>query len=79
MPLRPVPALKPGQHIYPVARDCFREGAENILYFCFDPKDIVEDVGVVGSAEKEMLRSAITAVSRIADLNHRSHEFWQKV
>ncbi len=36
---------------------------ENILYYRFGLKSVIEDVGVTSSIEKEMLRSAITAVS----------------
>lgn len=52
-----------------VAYDYFCEEMENILYYRFGLKDAVEDVGVTSSLEKEMLRSAITAVSHIVYLN----------
>ena len=51
------------------AYDYFCEEMENILYFRFGLKDSVTDVGVTSSLEKEMLRSAITAVSHIVYLN----------
>ena len=53
----------------PVAYDYFCEEMENILFFRFGLKDTVEDVGVTSSLEKEMLRSAVTAVSHIVYLN----------
>lgn len=53
----------------PVAYDYFCDEMENILYFRFGLKDSVENIGVTTSQEKEMLRSAITAVSHIAYLN----------
>lgn len=54
----------------PVAYNYFCEEMENILYYRFGLKDSVEDVGITSSLEKEMLRSAITAVSHIVYLNH---------
>lgn len=57
----------------PVAYDYFCEEMENILYFRFGLKDTVEDVGVTSSLEKEMLRSAVTAVSHIVYLNRCFH------
>ena len=58
-----------GTYTVPVAYDYFCEEMENILYFRFGLKESVEDVGVTSSLEKEMLRSAITAVSHIVYLN----------
>ena len=58
-----------GTYTVQVAYDYFCEEMENILYFRFGLKDSVTDVGVTSSLEKEMLRSAITAVSHIVYLN----------
>ena len=63
---------KGGSYTVPVAYDYFCEEMENILYFRFCLKDTVEDVGITSSLEKEMLRSAITAVSHIVYLNRCS-------
>ena len=52
-----------------VAYDYFCIELENILFHRFGLKDSIEDVGVTHSLEKEMLRSAITAVSHIIYLN----------
>ena len=52
-----------------VAYDYFCEELENILYFQFGLKDVVDDVGVTSSQIKKMLRSAIIAVSHIIYLN----------
>lgn len=52
-----------------MAYDYFCMEMENILYCRFGLKDSVDDVGVTSSIEKEMLRSAITAVSHIIYLN----------
>ena len=52
-----------------VAYDYFCTELENILYFRFGVKDTVEDVGVTDSVIKEMLRSAVVAVSYIIHLN----------
>lgn len=52
-----------------IAYDYFCEELENILYFRFGLKDSVADVGVTSSQEKEMLRSAIVAVSHYIYLN----------
>ena len=52
-----------------VAYDYFCEELENILYFRFGLKGSIEEVGVTSSLEKEMLRSAVTAVSHIVYLN----------
>ena len=52
-----------------VAYDYFCTELENILYFRFGLKDTVDSVGVTSSVEKEMLRSAIVAVSHIIYLN----------
>ena len=53
----------------PVAYDYFCEEMENILYHRFGLKDSIDQVGVTDSLEKEMLRSAVTAVSHIVYLN----------
>lgn len=52
-----------------VAYDYFCEELENNLYFRFGLKDSFEYLGGTSSLEKEMLRSAVTAVSHIVDLN----------
>lgn len=52
-----------------VAYDYFGTELENILYFQFGLKDSVDNVGVTDSTEKQMLRSAIIAVSYIIYLN----------
>ncbi len=52
-----------------VAYNYFCEELENILYFRFGLRDTICDVGVTDSLEKEMLRSALTAVSHIVYLN----------
>lgn len=48
-----------------MAYDYFCMEMENVLYHRFGLKPEIEDVGVTSSLEKEMLRSAITAVSHI--------------
>ena len=58
-----------GKYSVPVAYGYFCEEMENILYFRFGFKDSVDEVGVTSSLEKEMLRSAVTAVSHIVYLN----------
>ena len=58
-----------GKYTVPVAYDYFCAEMENILYFRFGLKDTVDEVGVTSSLEKEMLRSAVTAVSHIVYLN----------
>jgi len=52
-----------------VAYNYFCIELENILYFQFGLKDVVDEVGVTSSIEKKMLRSAIIAVSHIIYLN----------
>lgn len=52
-----------------VAYNYFCEELENILYFRFGLRDTISEVGVTASLEKEMLRSALTAVSHIVYLN----------
>ena len=52
-----------------VAYDYFCMELENILFFRFGLKTSVEDVGMTTSTIKEMLRSAIVAVSYIIHLN----------
>ena len=52
-----------------VAYDYFCEELENNLYFRFGLKDSFEYLGGSSSLEKEMLRSAVTAVSHIVYLN----------
>lgn len=52
-----------------VAYNYFCMELENILYFRFGLKDFVEDIGKTSSIEKEMLRSAVIAVSHIIFLN----------
>lgn len=63
-----------GTYTVPVAYDYFCEEMENILHFRFGLKNAVDDVGITSSLEKEMLRSAVTAVSHIVYLN-RCFEF----
>ena len=53
----------------PVAYDYFCTELENVLFYRFGLKDHMDDVGVTSSIEKEMLRSAITAVSHIIYVN----------
>lgn len=53
----------------PVAYDYFCTELENILYFRFGLKDSVENVGVTDSMERDMLRSAIIAVSHVIYLH----------
>lgn len=52
-----------------VAYDYFCMEMKNILHFRFGLKDDIEDIGVTDSLEKEMLRSAITAVSHLIFMN----------
>ncbi len=52
-----------------VAYDYFCMEMENVLYCRFGLKETVADVGVTSSIEKEMLRSAITAVSHMIYFN----------
>ena len=58
-----------GTYTVPVAYDYFCEELENILHYRFGLKASVEDVGSTSSVEKEMLRSAVTAVSHVVYLN----------
>ncbi len=51
------------------AYDYFCLEIENVLGCCFGLKDSIDDVGVTSSIEKEMLRSAITAVCHMIYLN----------
>ena len=52
-----------------VAYDYFCSELENVLFHRFGLQDSIENVGVTQSQEKEMLRSAITAVSHIIYVN----------
>ena len=52
-----------------VAYDYFCMELENVLGYRFGLKDTIEDIGETSSIEKEMLRSAITAVSHTIFLN----------
>ncbi len=56
-----------------VAYNYFCDELENILYFRFGLKDASSEVGVTVSLEKEMLQSALTAVSHIVYLNRCFH------
>ena len=62
-------SIQKDTYVDQVAYDYFCEELENVLYFRFGLKDSVSDVGVTSSLEKEMLRSAIIAVSHIVYLN----------
>jgi len=64
-------AIQKNHEEYPneVAYNYFCEELENILYFRFGLKDTNTEAGVTSSLEKEMLRSALTAVSHIVYLN----------
>lgn len=52
-----------------VAYDYFCLELKNILHFRFGLKNAIEDIGRTSSLEKEMLRSAVTAVSHIIFFN----------
>ena len=52
-----------------VAYDYFCGELENILFYRFGVTKSIQDLGVTSSLEKEMFRSAITAVSHIIYLN----------
>ncbi len=52
-----------------VAYDYFCMEMENVLYCRFGLTDTIEDLGTTSSLEKEMFRSAITAVSHMIYLN----------
>ena len=58
-----------GRYTPQVAYDYFCEELENLLYYRFGLKDAVEDIGVTKSLVKEMMRSAVTAVSQVVYLN----------
>lgn len=58
-----------GRYTPQVAYNYFCEELENLLYYRFGLKDAVEDIGVTKSLVKEMLRSAVTAVSQVVYLN----------
>ena len=51
------------------AYNYFCEELENVLFYLFGLKGHVDEVGITSSVEKEMFRSAITAVCNIAYLN----------
>ena len=59
------------RHIYDseTAYNYFCEELENVLFYLFGLKDQTDHVGVTESAEKEMFRSAITAVCNMIYLN----------
>ena len=63
--------FKRQKQVYPVqvAYDYFCMELENVLRYRFGLKDTIEDIGETSSIEKEMLRSAITAVSHTIFLN----------
>ena len=72
MPLEDVQrffARKEGLYDNRVAYDYFCTEMENVLQYRFGLKETLEEVGVTHSLEKEMLRSAITAVSHMIYLN----------
>ena len=52
-----------------IAYDYFCSELENVLYYRFGLKETMEDIGTTDSVEKEMLRSAVTAVSHIIYMN----------
>ena len=56
-----------------VAYDYFCMELENVLFYRFGLTDAVEALGVTSSLEKEMFRSAITAVSHMIYLNACFH------
>lgn len=52
-----------------VAYNYFCDELENILYFRFGLRSSIEEVGVTSTLVKEMLRSALTALSHVVYLN----------
>ena len=62
----------------PVAYDYFCLELENILYYRFGLKEAMDDIGETASVEKEMLRSAIVAVSHVIFLNACMQELGEK-
>lgn len=72
MPLENIHALFVRQRkIYsvPTAYDYLGMELENMLFFMFEVKDTVEEIGSTSSTEKQMLRSAIIALCNIIYLN----------
>lgn len=72
MPLENIHALFLRQRkIYsvPTAYDYLGMELENMLFFMFEVKDTVEEIGSTSSTEKQMLRSAIIALCNIIYLN----------
>lgn len=61
--LRAMFTLQQGKYENAVAYDYFCMEMENILFFRFGLQDGVREIGVTSSLEKEMLSSAIIAVS----------------
>lgn len=59
------------QRVYstPIAYDYLGMELENMLFLIFGLKDAVEEIGSTFSSEKQMLRSAIIALSNIIYLN----------
>ncbi len=51
------------------AYNYFCEELENVLFFLFGRKETTDHVGITSSVEKEMFRSAITAVCNMIYLN----------
>ena len=52
-----------------MAYNYFCEELENVLFYLFGLKEHAENVGVTASVEKDMFRSAITAVCNMVYLN----------
>ena len=59
-----------------VAYDYFCSELENVLYYRFGLKETMEDIGTTDTVEKEMLRSAVTAVSHITYMNTCIEKFY---
>lgn len=53
-----------------VAYDYLCDELENVLFYRFGLREKIDILGVTNTIEKEMLRSAVTAVSHIVYLNH---------
>lgn len=56
-------------YTYEVAYDYFCNELENMLFYIFGLKDIVEQIGTTNTDEKTMLRSVIIAATNMIHLN----------
>lgn len=63
-------SIQRSSYTLPVAYDYMCRELENMLFFCFGIKDVIEEVGVTESDEKMLLRGLISSAANVIYLHN---------